>query len=174
MKRQTPLVEGIFLKRYKRFFADFELAGKIEVAHVPNTGSLKSCNQAQSPCLVSPAKDPERKLRWTLEAIQSQETGAWVGVNTSLPNHLVREAHGLSLFAHWRDFDDCQWEVKLNAKTRLDFCLTNTRKKKKHYVEVKNVTLAEDGFAKFPDAVTERGQKHLEELMQLMKNGHSA
>jgi sugar fermentation stimulation protein A len=174
MKRESPLIEGIFLKRYKRFFADFELAGKVEIAHVPNTGSLKSCNQAQSPCLVSPAKDPNRKLRWTLEAIQSRETGAWVGVNTSWPNHLVREAHSAQLYSHWKNFDACQWEAKLNAQTRIDFCLSNSQTNKKHYVEVKNVTMAEKGLAQFPDAVTERGQKHLKEMLDLMAKGHTA
>ncbi len=181
MKFNQPLIEGVFLKRYKRFFADVEipveLPGKtstekrVEVAHVANTGSLKSVNNPGSRCLVSPASNPERKLRYSLEAIQAP-SGAWVGVNTSLPNQLVREAFEAQRIAHWKMFDGFQGEVKINKETRLDALLT--RGEKKHYVEVKNVTLAEGTAALFPDAVTERGQKHLRELMSLVQQGHSA
>ncbi len=182
MKYKQTLIEGVFLKRYKRFFADVTLAGKTEVAHVANTGSLKSVNNPGSACLVSPADNPERKLRFTLEAIKSP-AGSWVGVNTSLPNHLVREAFEQGVIPHWKKYENFRAEVKINAETRLDAVLTAGNKQ--HYVEVKNVTLAEvavEGtggtapkvFAMFPDAVTERGQKHLRELMALVGTGHTA
>lgn len=137
-----------------------------------NTGSMKSCNIPDSKCWVSRSQNPARKLKFSLEALQNPQTGAWVGVNTSLPNPLVEEAFAKKLIPHWQDFDSIQREVKLNAETRLDFLMT--KGSHKHYVEVKNVTLALDGQACFPDAVTERGQKHLRELMQLADAGHGA
>lgn len=175
MKYNSPLLKGVFLKRYKRFFADIRLNGKIEVAHVANTGSLKSINLPGQACLVSLSDKPERKLKYSLQAILSP-LGSWVGVNTALPNQLVKEAFENRLVEHWSQYDHFKPEVKLNAETRLDALLTG--KGKAHYVEVKNVTLAEeiDGkwVALFPDAVTERGQKHLRELIHLVSLGHGA
>ena len=182
MKYKQELLEGVFLKRYKRFFADVNLGGQIQVAHVANTGSLKSVNNPGTACLLSPADNPERKLRYTLEAIKSP-AGSWVGVNTSLPNQLVREAFEAGVIPHWKAYDSFRAEVKINAETRLDAMLSQGDGQatgKRHYVEVKNVTLGEvdqktgKTCALFPDAVTERGQKHLRELMTLVSAGHSA
>lgn len=172
MKFHAPLLEGKFIKRYKRFFADFEREGQVLTAHCANTGSMKSCNDPGSPCRVSEATDPERKLRFTLEMIQAAD-GAWVGVNTSIPNKIVKEALEAKLFPHWEMFDVIKPEFKLNKETRLDFCLTQSSSGKQHFIEVKNVTLAEGKTAMFPDAVTERGQKHLRELIELVSKGHS-
>lgn len=180
MKFSQKLQEGIFLKRYKRFFADIEWQGKIITAHVPNTGSLKSVNNSGQHCLFSEAENPERKLKFTLQMIKSPQ-GAWVGVNTAIPNTIVREkleqqvAHKkeLGVYAHWNEFDEIKPEYKINAETRLDFALKKKNSEKMHFIEVKNVTLEEKGLAKFPDAVTERGQKHIRELMLLMQQGHT-
>jgi sugar fermentation stimulation protein A len=168
----SPVKKAKFLKRYKRFFADIELDGQVVVAHVANTGSLKSANTPGQPCLISPASNPERKLKFTLEAIQAP-SNAWVGVNTSWPNKLIQEAFDKKLLKHWMEFDEFKAEVKISDETRLDACLKNSKTKKLHYIEVKNVTLAEGDTAYFPDAVTERGQKHLKELMKLKAQGHS-
>lgn len=179
MKFKTAVREGIFLKRYKRFFADVKLGNEIVVAHVPNTGSLKSASEAGAPCLVTESDNPERKLKFTLEAIQ-MPSGAWVGVNTSWPNLLAKEAFESRIFSHWQDFDELKAEVKLSPETRIDLVLSDTKKGRKHFVEIKNVTMAsgevhqKKGMAHFPDAVTERGQKHLRELMKLVKDGHTA
>jgi sugar fermentation stimulation protein A len=179
MKFKTAVREGIFQKRYKRFFADVTLNGDTVVAHVANTGSLKSAAEAGAPCLVTDAENPGRKLKFTLEAIKVP-SGAWVGVNTSWPNLLAMEAFEKGTFAHWKKFDQAKGEVKLSAETRIDLVLTDSQSQKKHFVEVKNVTMAtgqvneRKGTAKFPDAVTERGQKHLRELMKLVSEGHSA
>jgi sugar fermentation stimulation protein A len=179
MKFKTAVREGIFLKRYKRFFADVKLGKEIVVAHVPNTGSLKSAVEAGAPCLVTESDNPERKLKYTLEAVQ-MPSGSWVGVNTSWPNQLAKEAFEAKVFKHWHSFDELKGEVKLSAETRIDLVLTNSKTQKKHFIEVKNVTMASGevhdmkGVAHFPDAVTERGQKHLRELMKLVKDGHSA
>jgi sugar fermentation stimulation protein A len=176
MKFKTSVREGIFLKRYKRFFADVRLGKDIVVAHVPNTGSLKGAAVPDSACLVTESDNPERKLKFTLEAVKSPETGAWVGVNTSWPNFLVKEAFENKVFKHWQKFDELKSEVKLSAETRIDLVLSNG--KRKHFVEIKNVSMAnlagKKHFAQFPDAVTERGQKHLRELIKLVKEGHTA
>ncbi len=182
MKWSQNLIEGVFLKRYKRFFADIELHGQTVVAHTPNTGSLKSCSDPQSPCLLSPATNPERKLRYTLEMIRTPKS--WVGVNTSNPPILVKELWESGQVAHWKKYNSFQAEVKINQHTRLDGALWNSQEQvhvKKgrlsqltpplHFFEIKNVTLAENGVALFPDAVTERGQKHLQEMMHLMEQG---
>lgn len=191
MKFEERLTEARFQKRYKRFFADIilpdALQGCIEVAHVANTGSLKSVLAEGAPCLVSKAKDPNRKLQYSLQALQAP-SGGWVGINTSIPNAIVPEAFHAGVFPHWKNFTEIHNEVKLNKETRIDFVLTRDvmdRKKilegkKLHFVEVKNVTLAVGdyvlghGQVQFPDAVTERGQKHLREMMALMEQGHTA
>lgn len=182
MKFTHKLQEGIFLKRYKRFFADIEFKGQQITAHVPNTGSLKSVNNPGQPCLFSESDNPERKLKFTLEMIKSPN-GSWVGVNTATPNAVVKETlqqvvgrhkEVVGPFAYWASFDEVKPEYKISAETRLDFALKKSGSDKFHFIEVKNVTLAEGITAKFPDAVTERGQKHLRELMALTEQGHSA
>lgn len=182
MKFDTKLQQGIFLKRYKRFFADINLAGKTVTAHVANTGSLKTCNDPGSPCLVSYTDDPNRKLKYTLQMIKTPTS--WVGVNTSLPNKLVQELFQKKLKEDWKTFDSLQTEVKISTESRIDLVVwkksdhpeviswkPNSLKPKMRLIEVKNVTMSKDGVSLFPDAVTERGQKHLLELMSYMKRG---
>ena len=173
MKFEIPLEQGRFLKRYKRFFADIEWKGQVITAHVPNTGSLKSCSEANSPCLFSVSQNPERKLPYTLEMIQAP-TGAWVGVNTANPNKLIKEALHQGHFEWWKNYAEIKPEFKISAESRLDFALSNPNSDKKHFIEVKNVTMVENRIAKFPDAVSERGQKHLRDLMKLKSDGHTA
>ena len=184
MRFTKPILEGTFLKRYKRFFADVTLDGQTVVAHVPNSGSMKGCNIAGSLCRVTHDDNPERKLKYTLEMIQAPTS--WVGVNTQIPNKIVREGIENKILKHWKKYNFHQGEAKINDKSRLDFVLCEeefgefkkvnlkTTKQKFHFIEVKNVSLVEDGIAKFPDAVTERGQKHLLELMKLIDQGHTA
>ncbi len=182
MKFSQKLQEGIFLKRYKRFFADIEFQGQTLVAHLPNTGSMKSANNPGQLCLFSTSDNPERKLKYTLEMIRSPE-GSWIGVNTATPNTVMKETlqsvvgrgkEVVGSFAHWAQFDEVKPEYKISAETRLDFVLKKKNSDKMHFIEVKNVTLGENKVAKFPDAVTERGQKHLRELMALIEQGHTA
>lgn len=171
MKYTKTLILGKLLKRYKRFFADVEVNGEIVVAHVPNTGSMKSCSEPGSDCLISPSDNPERKLKFTLEMVRAS-SGAWVGVNTATPGFLIKELFASQQIDSWKHFDQIKAEVKINAETRLDFLFSND--KTKRYVEIKNVTLKHENLAMFPDAVTERGQKHLRELMNLIDEGHEA
>jgi len=183
MKYSRPLDEGIFLKRYKRFFADIDWKGEKLIAHVPNTGSMKSVNNPGALCLFSHSDNPERKLKQTLEMIKAP-SGSWVGVNTATPNTVVRETlmsvvgktfgKVPSAWQHWSEYSEVKPEFKISAETRLDFALLKGPTDKKHFIEVKNVTLAEGSRAMFPDAETTRGQKHLQELMKLMAEGHTA
>lgn len=172
MKIQEKMHQGKLLQRYKRFFADIEWNGQVVVAHVPNTGSMKGCNNPGSLCLFTESSNPERKLKYTLEMVQSS-TGAWVGVNTSRPNALVKEALHSGLLSHWKGFDEIKPEFKITKESRFDFALLKKNKDQKHFIEVKNVSLSEGDCALFPDSVTERGQKHLRELMRLKDEGHT-
>ncbi|MCJ8276639.1 MAG: DNA/RNA nuclease SfsA, partial [Bdellovibrionales bacterium] len=183
MRFEETLQEGRFIKRYKRFFTDIEFNGKTIVAHCPNTGSMKGLKNEGSPCLFSTTDDPKRKLKHTLQAVKTPTS--WVGVNTGLPNKLVMELFKENPLKHWKKFDSAQAEVKISDKSRIDMVLWNSKDRdvKKwslknltpplHLIEIKNVTLAEDGVAMFPDAVTTRGQKHLDEMMELMEKGYT-
>lgn len=178
MKYPHKLETGEFLKRYKRFFADIRWNGEVITAHVPNTGSMKTAAVPGQPCLFSVSDNPERKLKYTLEMVQAP-SGSWVGVNTATPNTIVKEAIERALserktFSRWQGFENMKPEFKITPETRFDFALWNGGGDRKHFIEVKNVTYAADGHAKFPDAVTERGQKHLRELMRLIDEGHTA
>lgn len=172
MRFKAPLLKALMIKRYKRFFADVNLNGQIVTVHCPNTGSLKSCWEEGRAAYISESDNPERKLKYTLEITESP-TGVLVGVNTSWPNKLVKEAFENRIISDWHKFDSFQSEVKISKETRLDACLTNSSGKKR-FIEVKNVTLAREGTACFPDAETTRGQKHLVELMKLIDEGHEA
>ena len=184
MQFEQPLRQGKFLKRYKRFFADIEFEGETITALCPNTGSMKGCKDPGSPCLFSSNDDPKRKLRHTLEMIKSPTS--WIGVNTALPNKLVYELFENNPLKHWKKYNRYQGEVKINDKSRMDLVLWNEKQHpdiKKwnhknlipplHVIEVKNVTMGGEGLAQFPDSVTTRGQKHLDELILLTKKGFS-
>lgn len=178
------MIEGEFLKRYKRFFADIKLDNnEVVTAHVPNTGSMKGLLTENAPALVTYNDDPKRKLKYTLEALKTQTS--WVGVNTSRPNKMAAQAFEQQIIPHWKPYTFIKSEAKINDKTRIDIALAKDLEIKKwdksllnqhkfHFVEIKNVTLSEKNVALFPDAVTERGLKHLNELIELVKAGHSA
>lgn len=185
MDFEQPLQLGHFQKRYKRFFADIEYEGQTLTAHCPNTGSLMGLQEPGAPCLFSTSADPNRKLPHTLQMVKSGDT--WVGVNTGLPNKLVHELFLQGGMPHWQGYDRAQLEVKISESSRIDLVLwadkdhpnlakwpANQLKKPAHLIEVKNVTLAENGVALFPDAVTSRGVKHLEELIAYKKRGFGA
>ena len=172
MRFKTPLIEGVLMKRYKRFLADVKLStGEIVLAHVPNSGSMKGVSDPGSPCRISKSENLDRKIPFTLEMVCTNK-GQWVGVNTSLTNFLVQEAFEMKKIDDWGDLDTLQREIKINSQSRLDFLLSSNQRKL--YVEVKNVSMAEPPFAVFPDAVTERGQKHLKDLALLAKKGNHA
>lgn len=160
-------------KRYKRFFAEFEFSdGKVETAHCPNTGSMKTCFDENSKILVSESRNPNRKLKWTWE-FSKVPTGL-IGVNTSLPNKIVLEALHQRKIPALQGFNIIRSEVKYGSlNSRIDILLEDPGQ---CFVEVKNVTYFDPvrNCTLFPDAVTERGQKHLLELMGEVKKGNRA
>jgi len=168
MDLPTPLLQGVLVKRYKRFFADVELPdGAIVTAHTPNTGSMKQCAVPGYPVLISPANDPKRKLKYTLELIRVGDY--WVDTHTQRSNRLVEEALRNGWIETLAGYQVTP-EFKVGA-SRIDFLLLKADEKV--LVEVKNVTLVEgDSTACFPDAVTTRGQKHLCELLDAKKQGY--
>jgi sugar fermentation stimulation protein A len=168
MKFSSPLIPGTLLSRYKRFLADIKLdSGEIITAHCPNSGSMKSCKEPGSRVYVSFHDKPSRKLKYTWELIEANST--WVGINTGHPNKLVVEAIKKNHILELQGYSGIKTEVKLGAHSRIDIMLE--KQDESCYVEVKNVTLMENRQARFPDAVTERGQKHLKELMKVVKQG---
>ncbi|HLN87863.1 MAG TPA: DNA/RNA nuclease SfsA [Candidatus Limnocylindrales bacterium] len=171
MHFKSRLIRGTLIQRYKRFLADVRLAsGEVVTAHCTNTGSMMGCKEPGSAVYISRSENLNRKLRYTWELIEANNT--WVGINTMHPNKLVPEAVDAGVIAELSGFQTIRREVKVSAHTRLDLCLEGTNGR--CYVEVKNVTLAVNGVAAFPDAVSERGTKHLKELMHLKRQGYRA
>lgn len=168
MKFKTPLHSGIFQKRYKRFFADIKMGEEIVVAHTANTGTMKTCLGEGWNALMSFNDSPTRKLKYSFEMIHNGKT--WIGINTSMTNGLAIEAIKNGVIPELQGYSELKPEAKI-GNSRIDILLSNSESDQ-CYVEVKNVTLIDDeNFALFPDSVTERGQKHLNELMELKKKG---
>ena len=166
------LLRGKLIKRYKRFLADIELdTGETVTAHCPNSGSMKGCADPGSPVWISTSDNPKRKLKYTWELIHTR--GTYIGINTQVPNRLVKDSVAAGLIAELGPVAEVKAEVKTSDHTRLDL-LVKGEGGASTYVEIKNCTLVEEGLAMFPDAVTTRGQKHLEELVRLRKEGHGA
>ena len=169
----APLTEGVLLRRYRRFLADVRLADGTEVtAHCPNTGPMTGVCRVGAPVRIRHDPGPHRKLAWTWEQIQVCGHGGqleWVGINTALPNRLLEQA-----------IRQGRLEDKLGAytairreapygrdrKSRIDLLLEGGERPV--YVEIKNTTWSEGPVALFPDTVTQRGQKHLQELMDVL------
>ncbi len=167
----SRLLRGTLIRRYKRFLADIRLLnGRVVTAHCANTGSMTGCQEPGSTVYVSPAQNPGRRLAYTWELVWVHRT--WVGINTFRPNHLVAEAIESGVLTELQGYQQIRREVQVSPGTRLDLCLEQTRHR--CYVEVKSVTLALGGIAAFPDAVTERGTKHLKELIRLRRKGERA
>ena len=163
------LILGRLIKRYKRFLADIELeTGEIITAHCANTGPMKGVSEPNSLVQVSKSNNPKRKLAYTWEMIQVKNT--WVGINTSLPNKVIKVALTQNLIPELATrYSSIRSEVPYgeNKRSRVDFLLSKENQPD-IYLEVKNVTLSQVNTALFPDTVTTRGQKHLEELMALI------
>lgn len=175
MKYPDPLIRGTLVKRYKRFLTDVELDdGSVVVAHCANSGSMESVKEPGSEVWISPARNPDRKLKFTWELIRVGET--LVGINTSLPNMIVSEAIENDLVPELAGYDSLRREVKYGKNSRIDIFL-ESEGKPNCYVEVKNTTMRRDldgGPVEFPDAVTARGTKHLVELSDMVAEGHRA
>lgn len=169
MRFTIKLEPATLLRRYKRFLADVRLPDGNEVTiHCANSGSMRSCSKSGSPVCFSTSDNPKRKYPHTLEMVWNGTT--WIGVNTSRTNSIVAEALAEGAIKELNSFDSLEREVKTSPGSRLDILLRTGEKKT--YVEVKNCSLVENGIARFPDAVTARGTKHLKELCRLVKQGH--
>ena len=167
-----PLIQGRLIKRYKRFLADVTLEdGRVVTAHCPNSGSMKGCAEPGARVWISESDNPKRKLKYTWEVIRT--TASCIGVNTLVPNRLVKSGVENGCIRELAGYDRVRAEVKTSDHTRLDLGLESAEHGMA-YVEIKNCTLVENGVAMFPDAVTTRGQKHLDELVRLRKQGHRA
>jgi sugar fermentation stimulation protein A len=167
----TALIPGRLLRRYKRFFVDVALDDGREVtAHTPNTGSMLGCSTPGSRVYLSEADRPERKLKYTLEMVRAGRI--YVGVNTLVPNRLVHDAVAAGAIPELRGHDALRREVSV-GQSRLDLLLEGPGGRQT-YVEIKNVSLVQGGVALFPDARSERGRRHLEELARLRRRGHRA
>ena len=165
-----PLVEGRLIRRYQRFKADVRLAGGATVtAHCTNTGAMHTCSAPNRPVFLSTSDNPRRKLKYTWEMIDMPTS--LVGVNTRIPNRLVALGITRNHIAGLGGYREVKPEITTGAKTRLDLLLKGAYRRD-CFVEVKNCTLVEDGVARFPDAATARGARHLEELTRLVAAGN--
>jgi sugar fermentation stimulation protein A len=167
-----PLLEGTLLKRYKRFFADIELAtGEVVIAHCPNTGPMTGVCHLGGRVLVSYDPNPKRKLSYTWELAEVHDTvPTWAGVNTALPNRVVKSLLEARQIPELGDYTTIRPEVRYggDGKSRIDFVISGDETATPTYIEVKNTTWAKGTLALFPDTVTTRGQKHLRELAALI------
>ena len=171
MKFKNKLITSKFQKRYKRFFADLESKGKILISHCANSGSMLGLLDKNNPAWVSPSDNPNRKLKYTLEIINDGKSN--VGVNTHFANKIITEALTNKKIKELKIYNNFISEVKYGKNSRFDFQLIN--KNTKAFLEVKSVTLSRNkGIGEFPDAVTSRGLKHLNELKDAIKHGYKS
>ena len=171
MKFKVRLLQGALIKRYKRFFIDIKYKNKIITAHCPNSGSMMGLLDRGNKAWFSLSNNPKRKLKYTLEMIEVKNKK--VGINTLLTNKIVLEALKHKKINSLNKFNHIKTESKFSDGTRFDFLLSND--KEKCFLEVKNVTLLrENKIAEFPDAITSRGTKHLNELCNAKKKGYQS
>lgn len=162
------LVEGTLIQRYQRFKADVrQRNGHVVTAHCPNSGSMLGCSEPGRPVYLSRHNHPKRQLKYTWEMIEMPTS--LVGVNTWVPNLLVKESITRKKIRPLRGYETMRSEVRYGQNSRIDLLLE--RDEARCFVEVKNCTLVEDGVAYFPDAVTSRGLKHLLELRKELTKG---
>ena len=169
MNFENKLIAGLFVKRYKRFFVDIKINDKIITAHCPNTGSMYGLLKKGNKVWISKSSNPNRKLKYTLEIIEDKSSK--VGVNTHSTNKIVHHALQNNLIDEFDNISEIKTEMKFGLNTRFDFLVSN--KKDKSFIEVKNVTLSrEKSLAEFPDTVTARGLKHINELLKASKKNY--
>lgn len=170
MKFEKQLVHGTLIRRYKRFLADIKLDNGDEViAHCTNSGAMTSCLEDDAEVYLTPVDDPKRKTKFTWEMIKINDD--WIGVNTSVPNVLAFDAIRDGYISGFEQYTEVRREVKWED-SRFDVMAKND--KETCFIEVKNVTMKEGDWVRFPDAVTVRGRKHLEALIRVKNSGMRA
>ena len=166
---ENKLISGLFIKRYKRFFVDIKIKNQVITAHCPNTGSMYGLLKKGNKVWISKSNNPNRKLKYTLEIIENDKSK--VGVNTHSSNKIVHDALKNNLIDEFKNLLEIKPETKFGTNTRFDFLVL--KKKDKSFIEVKNVTLCrKKEIAEFPDAVTSRGLKHINELLKASKKNY--
>ena len=169
MNFENKLIAGRLIKRYKRFFVDVKIKNKTITAHCPNTGSMYGLLKKGNKVWVTKSDNPNRKLKYTLQIIEDKKSK--VGVNTHLTNKIVHHALENNLIKEFDKKIQVKPETKFGTNTRFDFLIT--QKKFKAFIEVKNVTLSRiKNLAEFPDAITSRGLKHINELLKASNMGY--
>lgn len=175
MRFPTPLIPARLVRRYKRFLADVELedTGRMVVAHCPNPGAMLGLQDEGMRVWLEPNDDPKKKLKygWRLAELPD---GHLAGIDTSVPNRVVGEALGARLITEVSEWETIRPEVRYAEKSRVDFLLSGDGKPDV-YLEIKNVHLRRAGdLAEFPDCVTARGARHLDDLAAMVGEGHRA
>ena len=170
---QTTMVPAILVKRYKRFLSDHRLeSGEVVTASCPNTGTMLGLTTPGSATWLVHAPSPTRKYDYRWELIEDE--GTWVGINTGRPNALVEEAIRAGVISELAGYADLRREVKYGTNSRIDLLLEDPGRPQA-FVEVKNCHLRRQaGLAEFPDSITTRGAKHLDELAAQLALGHRA
>lgn len=174
MRFSRPLERATLLRRYKRFLADIRFPdGREETVHCPNSGSLLGCKDEGLEVYVLDSGNPERKLRYTWVLVRVGR--AFVNVDTGIPNRIVYDAASEQAIPGLEGYTTVRREVAYGKNSRIDVLLEGRAKDPRPcYVEVKSTTLAKGDLGLFPDAVTERGRKHLEEMQREVKRGARA
>lgn len=174
MRFQTDLVPARLIRRYKRFLADCRLEdGRDVTAHCANPGSMMGLAEPGTRVWLEPNDDPKKKLKWGWRLVEHAD-GNFTGVDTSVPNRALREALEARVVAELAAYDTLRAEVKYGQASRIDFLLSAPNLPDA-FVEVKSVTLSRTpGLAEFPDSVTARGTRHLQELAAMAGAGHRA
>ena len=173
MNFENELIPGVLVKRYKRFFADIKLKNKIVTAHCPNPGSMFKLLGKGNVVWITKSKNENRKLKYTLQIIQVNKIKFCI--NTHITNKIVHESLENKMIDELQEYNFIRPEKKFGIDTRFDFLLNDTKNDKKAFLEVKSVTLSRKrGHAEFPDSVTSRGKKHLENLMLANKQGYES
>ncbi|SPF77529.1 DNA/RNA nuclease SfsA [Pseudoprimorskyibacter insulae] len=174
MRFPSPLVPATLIRRYKRFLADARLGDGTEVtAHCANPGSMMGLAEPGMRIWLEPNDDPKKKLKYGWRLVE-HDGGHFTGVDTSLPNRMLKAAFQAGQVPGFDGYDTVRPEVKYGQNSRIDFLLTGPNLPDA-YVEVKSVTLSRRaGQAEFPDSVTARGAKHLAELAGMARAGHRA
>ncbi len=178
-----PLIEGVLIKRYKRFLADIEIEnGKVVTAHCANTGPMRGLLAEGAKVRLSVSHSPKRKLPFTWEQVcvlDKNNKEVWVGINTIFANKLIKKVIEKNLLKEIiGEIETITFEVPYgkDKKSRIDLFLTpksSNPDNRNIYIEVKNTTWLLNNIALFPDTVTKRGQKHLIELKELIPKSKS-